>query len=144
MPQEHLLRDDLLKKETVDKTENYLLSKPETSLYYPFGNEVKVFRVKNKMFATLSFGKGGEKGTNGKMAGYFCINLKCEPEEALMLRDIFPSVIPGYHMSKAQWNTIILDGSIPAGEIERMIDNSFYLVVSKMTKKDQQSIILHL
>lgn len=48
------------------------------------------------------------------------------------------------HMNKAQWNTVILDGSIPKGEIERMIDNSFTLVVSKMFKKDQQSILVHL
>lgn len=47
------------------------------------------------------------------------------------------------YMVKAQWNTIILDGTIPQGEIERMIDNSYMLVVSKMTKKDQQSILLH-
>lgn len=124
--------------------EKYLLSKPETSLYYPFGDDVKVFRVKTKMFATLALGKGTEKDTDGKMAGHFCINLKCDPEEAEMLRDIFPSVIPGYHMNKAQWNTVILDGSIPQGEIERMIDNSYKLVVSKMTKKDQQSILVHL
>lgn len=124
--------------------EKYLLSKPETSLYYPFGDDVKVFRVKTKMFATLALGTGNEKDTDGKMAGHFCINLKCEPDEAVMLRDIFPSVIPGYHMNKAQWNTVILDGSIPQGEIERMIDNSFMLVVSKMTKKDQQSIHIQL
>jgi len=47
-------------------------------------------------------------------------------------------------MNKAQWNTVILDGSIPQGEIERMIDNSYMLVVKKMTKKDQQSILVHL
>lgn len=47
-------------------------------------------------------------------------------------------------MLKAQWNTIILDGSIPQGEIERMVDNSYMLVVSKMTKKDQQSILIYL
>jgi len=46
-------------------------------------------------------------------------------------------------MNKSQWNSIILDGSIPQGEIERMIDNSYMLVVSKMTKKDQQSILIH-
>lgn len=124
--------------------EKYLLSKPETSVYYPFGEDVKVFRVKQKMFATLSLGKGNEKDTQGIMAGFFCINLKCDPDEAVMLRDIFPSVIPGYHMNKAQWNTIILDDSIPQGEIERMIDNSYMLVVNKMTKKDQASILVHL
>ncbi|GHF00225.1 MmcQ/YjbR family DNA-binding protein [Thalassotalea profundi] len=123
--------------------EQYLLTKPETSLYYPFGDDVKVFKVKNKMFATMSFGKGNEKDTYGKMAGHYCVNLKCDPDEAVMLRDIFASVIPGYHMNKAQWNTVILDGSIPQGEIERMIDNSFNLVLSKMTKKDQKSILIH-
>jgi len=121
--------------------EQYLLAKPQTVLDYPFGVDVKVFKVKTKMFATLAFGKGNEKGTEGKMAGYWCMNLKCEPSEAEMLRDIFPSIIPGYHMNRAQWNTIILDGSIPKGEIERMIDNSFCLVVAKMPKKDQQSIL---
>ncbi len=47
-------------------------------------------------------------------------------------------------MNKAQWNTVILDGSIPQGEIERMMDNSYSLVVSKMTKKDQASILVHI
>ncbi|WP_159821711.1 MmcQ/YjbR family DNA-binding protein [Colwellia sp. 20A7] len=124
--------------------EGYLLSKPDTSVYSPFGDDIKVFRVKDKMFATLALGKGNEQSTNGKMKGSFCINLKCDPDEAIMLRDIFPAVIPGYHMNKRLWNTIILDGSIPPGEIERMIDNSFNLVVSKMTKKDQASILVHL
>jgi len=126
------------------QAEQYLLSKPEATIDYPFGDDVKVFKVKNKMFATLSLGKGTEKDAGSKIAGHYCINLKCEPEEAVMLRDIFDSVIPGYHMNKKLWNTIILDGSIPKGEIERMIDNSFKLVVSKMTKKDQQSILVHL
>lgn len=122
----------------------YLLAKPCTEKQFPFGENVEVYKVKNKMFATLSFGTGNEKGTNGKMAGHYCMNLKCQPEEAEMLRDIFAAIIPGYHMNKAQWNTVILDGSIPQGEIERMIDNSFKLVVSKMTKKAQQSILTHL
>ena len=121
---------------------NYLLSKPESTVDFPFGDNVSVFKVKNKMFATMSLGTGNEKDTGSKMAGYYCVNLKCDADEAHMLREIFASVIPGYHMNKRLWNTGILDGSIPQGEIERMIDNSFKLVVSKMTKKDQQSIIL--
>jgi len=122
----------------------YFLSKPETTESFPFGDDVSVFKVKGKMFATLALGKGNEKDTGGKMAGHYCTNLKCDPEEAVMLRDIFASVIPGYHMNKKLWNTVILDGSIPQGEIERMIDNSFDLVVSKMTKKEQASILMHL
>ncbi|TPH15275.1 MmcQ/YjbR family DNA-binding protein [Litorilituus lipolyticus] len=119
----------------------YLLGKPETSVGQPFGEGVDVYKVKGKMFATLSLGKMG-KGDGDKQDWW--MNLKCDPEEAVMLRDIFPAVIPGYHMNKALWNTVILDGSIPPSEIERMIDNSFNLVVSKMTKKDQQSILVHL
>jgi predicted DNA-binding protein (MmcQ/YjbR family) len=124
------------------KCEKYLLAKPEAILDYPFGVDIKVFKVKNKMFATLAIGKMGNSDSSEK--GDWWMNLKCDPDEAVMLRDIFPSVIPGYHMSKRLWNTIILDGSIPQGEIERMIDNSFKLVVSKMTKKDQASILVHL
>lgn len=122
----------------------YFLSKPFTSVSQPFGEGVDVFKVKDKMFATLSLGNGTEKDTNGKMAGHYCINLKCDPDEALALRDIFDAVIPGYHMNKKLWNTVILDGSMPKGEIERLIDNSFLLVVSKMTKADREMISLHL
>lgn len=123
---------------------DYLLKKPFTSVTQPFGDNVDVFKVKDKMFATLSLGNGNEKDTNGKMAGYYCINLKCDPNEALALRDIFDAVIPGYHMNKKLWNTVILNDSIPKGEIERMIDNSFLLVVNKMTKTEQKLISMHL
>lgn len=126
------------------QVKRYLLDKIEACIYHPFGPDVSVFKVKNKMFATLSLGKGNEKGTNGKMAGHYCINLKCDRDEAVILRDIFPAIIPGYHMNKRLWNTVILDGSIPQGEIERMMDNSFKLVVSKMTKKDQATMLGHL
>ncbi|PKG83161.1 hypothetical protein CXF85_11540 [Colwellia sp. 75C3] len=122
------------------QAEHYLLNKVETTLDFPFGDDVKVFKVKNKMFATLAIGKMG-KGDGDKQDWW--MNLKCDPDEAVMLRDIFSSVVPGYHMNKRLWITVILDGSIPQGEIERMMDNSFKLVVSKMTKKDQQSILVH-
>ncbi|WP_064791992.1 MmcQ/YjbR family DNA-binding protein [Shewanella woodyi] len=126
----------------VETAKHYLLSKPETILDFPFGKEVSVFKVKGKMFATLAIGKMGKGDEDGHQNWW--MNLKCDPDEAAILRDIFPAVIPGYHMNKALWNTVILDGSIPQGEIERMIDNSFALVVAKMTKKDQRSILLHL
>jgi predicted DNA-binding protein (MmcQ/YjbR family) len=61
-----------------------------------------------------------------------------------MLRNTFPSVIPGYHMSKVHWNTVKLDGTVPEGEMRRMMDNSFNLVVSNMVTQDQQSILRHL
>jgi len=127
------------------QAEAYLLSKSETSLYYPFGDDVKVFRVKNKMFATIAHGSTAKSAkTSDEAKTHYWMNLKCDPDEAVMLRDIFSSIIPGYHMNKSSWNSVILDGSIPQGEIERMMDNSYLLVVSKMTKKDQASILLHL
>ena len=127
------------------QTGQYLLSKPETSLYYPFGDDVKVFSVKNKMFATIAHGSTAKSAKADEEAKtHFWMNLKCDPNEAVMLRDIFSAVIPGYHMNKSSWNSIILDGSIPQGEIERMMDNSYLLVVSKMIKKDQASLLMHL
>lgn len=127
------------------EVKDYLLSKPHTVLDFPFGKDVSVFKVKGKMFATLALGKISKQTlqSNDEKQSWW-LNLKCDPDEALMLRDIFPSVIPGYHMNKKLWNTVILDGSIPQGEIERMMDNSFMLVVNKMTKKDQASILVHL
>jgi predicted DNA-binding protein (MmcQ/YjbR family) len=131
---------------TYQQAEKYLLSKPEACVDYPFGDDIKVFKVKNKMFATLALGKMGKGNAEGVASEKqdWWMNLKCDPDEAVMLRDIFPSISPGYHMNKRLWNTIILDESIPQGEIERMMDNSFMLVVSKMTKKDQQSILIQL
>ncbi|WP_394146795.1 MmcQ/YjbR family DNA-binding protein [Shewanella atlantica] len=133
-----------------ERAKTYLLSKPQTELDFPFGEGVYVFKVKGKMFATLSIGKvvrGGKESDETELVSErpdWWMNLKCDPDEAAILRDIFPSVIPGYHMNKALWNTVILDGSIPSGEIERMIDNSFLLVVAKMTKKERTSILVHL
>jgi predicted DNA-binding protein (MmcQ/YjbR family) len=105
---------------------NYLLGRPDAWEDYPFGPDVAVFKIRKKMFATL--------GYSDQIAR---INLKCDPEEALALRDIFPSVQPGYHMNKAHWNTVILDGSIPTGEIERMIDRSYGLVVKRLPKVER-------
>ena len=118
----------------LQQAKDYMLGKPATRLDYPFTPDVMVFKVKDKMFATLAIRDDGIAN----------MNLKCDPDEALALRDIFPSVLPGYHMNKKHWNTVLLDGSIPAGEIERMIDNSFLLVVKGMKKADRVSVELML
>ncbi len=107
----------------------YLQSKPEALLDYPFGPDVAVYKIRGKMFATF--------GYEGDVAR---VNLKCDPQEAMVLRDIFDAVIPGYHMNKAHWNTVILDGSIPSGEIERMIDRSYGLVVRGLKKAERTAL----
>ncbi|MFN3237159.1 MAG: MmcQ/YjbR family DNA-binding protein [Pseudomonadales bacterium] len=115
----------------------YLLSKPEAWEDYPFRLDVAVFKIRKKMFATLS--EGGARGSED----CWQMNLKCDPEQALMLRDVFPAVIPGYHMNKTHWNTVLLDGSMPQGEIERMIDHSYSLVVRSLPKVERQRLELH-
>ena len=124
------------------KVHQYLIKKPLVLVTKPFAQEVDVYKVNHKMFATLAVGNDGETNENGEVIWW--LNLKCDPDEALSLRDIFPAVIPGYHMNKRLWNTVILDGSIPQGEIERMIDNSFNLVVENMPEKDRNMIAQHL
>lgn len=115
---------------TYESARDYFLSKPEAWLDYPFGPDTCVPKVRKKMFATL-----GEELDNDKPLAR--INLKCEPSEALLLRDVFKSVIPGYHMNKTHWNTVLLDGSVPRGELERMIDNSYALVTKSLPKAER-------
>lgn len=100
-------------------TEEYCLEKPHAQEDYPFGPDAAVFKVNGKMFALTQ--------PPGKPTR---INLKCEPMLALKLRQRYPDkVIPGYHMNKTHWNTVVLDGSLPETEIRKMIDHSYELVV---------------
>ncbi len=115
---------------TIDKDiRRYLLGKPDSECDFPFGPDVEVYKVRNKMFGTL--------GYQDDLAR---INLKCDPDEALILRDMFDAVLPGYHMNKKHWNTVLLDNSIPTSEIERQIDMSFRLVVKSMKKAERQML----
>ena len=107
----------------------YLLGKPEAFEEFPFGPDVAVIKVRTRMFATLV-----------ENNGVVSMNLKCDPHEALILRDIFSAVKPGYHMNKRHWNTVTLDGSIPIGEIERMVDNSYGLVVKGLRRTERQAL----
>jgi predicted DNA-binding protein (MmcQ/YjbR family) len=111
--------------------EKYLLSKPESRKDFPFGPDVAVFKVKSKMYATLSY--------NNNTAN---MNLKCDPDRAAALRDVYTAVIPGYHMNKLHWNTIILDDSIVQSEIKKMIDHSYALVVKGLKKVEKNAILL--
>ena len=108
---------------------HYLCARPEAREDFPFGPDVAVFKIRDKMFATLATADGVAR-----------MNLKCDPDEALILRDIFDGVLPGYHMNKKHWNTVLLNASIPVGELERMIDRSYALVVRQLRRADRQSL----
>ncbi|MFT4632493.1 MAG: putative DNA-binding protein (MmcQ/YjbR family) [Candidatus Pseudothioglobus sp.] len=115
----------------MEHARQYLLSKPEAFEDYPFRLNVAVFKIRKKMFATLS-----------ERDGHWQMNLKCDPIEASVLRDVFAAVLPGYHMNKAHWNTLVLDGSMPASDIERMIDNSYALVVKGLARLERRQLTL--
>jgi len=68
------------------------------------------------------------------------VNLKCDPERAMQLREEFPAVLPGYHMSKKHWNTVLMDGSIPDKTIRSWIDDSYDLVVASLSKPLRQEL----
>ena len=109
---------------------HYLLSKKGTISSRPFDETTLVFKVMNKMFALVS-----EDETPLR------INLKCDPEEAQILRGMHKSIIPGYHMNKEHWNTIILDESSPDRLIYKMIDDSYKLVAKGLKKVDRDKLI---
>ena len=113
----------------IKKVIDYCSSLPEAKEDYPFGPDVQVFKIKDKLFAILT-----------KRQGIHRINLKCHPEEALILREIFEDVVPGYHMNKMHWNTVLFNNSIPEEEIKRMIDRSYCLVVKKLKKKIREAL----
>jgi predicted DNA-binding protein (MmcQ/YjbR family) len=113
----------------VERIAAFALSFPETSEEQPFGPDVDVYKVAGKMFAILSPEDSPP-----------ALSLKCEPMLALELREEFEAVIPGYHLNKRHWNTVILDGSIPDREINAMISHSYNLVVAGLPKTLRETI----
>ena len=99
---------------------------------FPFDEVTLVFKVMGKMFALMSIDTPDDQPQR--------INLKCDPTLAEILRQQYKAVIPGYHMNKKHWNTIICDGSIPDDEIIEMIDNSYDLVVKGLKKAEKEQL----
>ena len=107
----------------LEQFREYCLSKPHATEGTPFGPDVLVFKVGGKMFALAAL---DEVPTT--------VNLKCDPDLALDLRDRYEQVRPGYHMNKKHWNTVEIEGGIPDLELRKMIDHSFDLVTKTMPK----------
>jgi predicted DNA-binding protein (MmcQ/YjbR family) len=114
---------------------SYLLSKIEATLDFPFGDDVSVFRVNRKMFALV--GQREWKGQETMM-----LNVKIAPDASFIIRDIFPSITTGYHMSKKNWISIYFDGTVPEGEVKRLIDDSYSLIVKGLKKSDREFLKL--
>ncbi len=103
----------------------YCLNKKSTTESFPFDEDTLVFKVMGKMFCLTSLSEPNS------------INLKCDPEKAIALREEYSSVLPGYHMNKSMWNTVILDGTVSNQLICEWIDHSYDEVVKKLPKKDK-------
>ncbi len=99
--------------------EIYILSMPNAKLDYPFGEDVAVYKVKDKMFALIQEKKKPVQ-----------LSLKCDPLLAETLRERYESVLPGYHLNKKHWNTIILAGQLSWEEIKDLIRHSYDLVAT--------------
>ena len=108
---------------TLDIFRAHCLQKPGFSEDFPFGPDVLVFRVAGKIFALMDVNT------------FASVNLKCDPERAVELRERYDGIQPGYHMNKQHWNTISTDGSVPAKLILELADHSYDLVRSSLTKK---------
>jgi predicted DNA-binding protein (MmcQ/YjbR family) len=103
----------------------YALKKKCVTEGQPFGDDVIVYKVLNKVFMLMNFETP------------FQISLKCDPELAIELRERYYAIRPAYHMNNKHWNMIDVDGSVPLKEILEMIDHSYELVKSKLTKKEK-------
>lgn len=104
----------------IEAFRDYCMAKKGVEECLPFDNNTLVFKVMGKMFALAD------------IELFESINLKCEPEKALELRENYPGVKPGYHMSKKHWNTVEMDGSIPDDKVKEWIDDSYALIVEKL------------
>lgn len=107
----------------IESFRNYCLNKKGVTESFPFDETTLVFKVMGKMFALTD------------TEDDFKINIKCDPELALSRRAQFPAVLPGYHMNKAHWNTVVVDGSISDQQLYNWVDESYNLIVAKMPKK---------
>src|SRR6185369_12336808 len=104
---------------THKEVEEYLLSMPNATLDYPFGEGVAVYKVNDKMFALVA-----EKSSPVQLS------LKCDPELSKVLREKYESVMPGYHLNKKHWNTILLTGQLSWEEVQDLIRHSYQLVTA--------------
>jgi len=115
--------------QTMDALNAVFLAKPGTTATYPFGNGTLVYKVLDKMYGLVS-----EDETPLRL------NLKCDPDDALALRRQYDAIIPGFHMNKTHWNSLILDGSLPDILVRELIDHSYDLVVAKMSQAKQRQL----
>jgi len=111
----------------IEQIREHCLKKKGVTEEFPFDEETLVFKVAGKIFLLASL-----------EAIPLQINIKCDPEKAIELREEYDSVLPGYHMNKKHWNTIIIDGTVPTSNLFEWIDDSYSLVISGLKKSERK------
>lgn len=112
-----------------EELRDYCLQKPHTTEGMPFDNDVLVFKVGGKIYLLTSLAQGNR------------FNVKCNPERAIELREQYSEVQPGFHMNKANWNTVFMDGSLTRKQLCEMIDHSYDLIFNSLPKKIKLTLI---
>lgn len=112
----------------IEEFRDYCIRKKGVTEGFPFDETTLVFKVMGKMFSLTD------------LEGEFRINLKCDPELAISLREKYSFVIPGYHMNKMHWNTIIVVESAKDNQLKKWIDNSYNLIVDSLTRKLKEEL----
>ncbi len=110
----------------IEEFREYCLSKKGVEETFPFDEQTLVFKVMGKMFALT-----GLENVD------FTVNLKCDPDWALELREAYPEIKAGWHMSKKHWNTVSFEESLEEDFLVKLIDHSYDMVIRKLTKKDR-------
>lgn len=113
----------------LEELRDYCVSKKGVEETLPFGPETLVFKVIGKAFLLTGFENAPVQ-----------FNVKCDPEKAIDLREQYPCVLPGYHMNKKHWNTIVADGSVSDKLIKEWVTDSYELVVSGLTKSQKEQL----
>ena len=115
----------------LEELREYCLSLPHVTEDMPFDEDILVFRICNRIFVLTSLDSVPLR-----------VSLKCDPERAIELREQYPDkIVPGYHLNKKHWNTVLLEG-LPLTLIDEMIIDSYMLVVEKIPKKERESLDL--
>ena len=112
----------------VEELRNYTLSLQDVSESFPFGEGTLVFKTGDKIFLLVSLSSSPLQ-----------FNVKCNPEYAIELREQYPCILPGYHMNKKHWNTVIADGSLSNKQLLQMVDDSYTLVTKGKQKNNNKN-----
>jgi len=111
----------------IEEVREYCLAKKGVTESFPFDETTLVFKVMNKMYCLLGLDD-------------FRVSLKNDPDKNIELRAHYPAIFEGYHLNKQHWNTIELDGTVPAQLIREMIDDSYEIIVASLTKKLKEEL----